>query len=383
MTGFSNFVLSFFLLLSVTPTVIAKEFPIVGPNRFDVAITTASLTDPGRIDPFAKDKSARRMAISIYNPVTNCRKKSLQAYMPPATAAFEDAKFGAYGLPNGSFPALELRTCTSTTKSSIRSSKQDFPLVLFSGALATSRFIYSSMLQSVAAAGYLVVSIDHPYDTDIVELSDGTVIEGVNIDDDELDAALATRVDDIAYVHLQLQNQSFVNTNVPSYGQGCSSLSKKVATLGHSFGGAAAAGAMLQNPVIGGGINLDGSMFGPVLQSGLNRPFMLMGHDNKTQENDPSWKTVWPKLTGWKREFEVKKTAHYSFSDLPLVMDVLGLQGHLPEEVSQLLGSIEGRKMQNLTVSYVVAFLDMVLKDKPREFERLSKVFLEVVLWAK
>jgi hypothetical protein len=51
------------------------------------------------------------------------------------------------------------------------------------------------------------------------------------------------------------------------------------------------------------------------------------GHENKTQETDSSWKAVWSKLIRWKREFEIKKAAHYSFLGLPLVTEVLVCKG--------------------------------------------------------
>lgn len=372
----------YLLPLVAFSTVAANTIPVVGRHNYDVTVSTAALTDTGRLDPFAKDGSSRRIMISSYVPIAGCRRKCLQNYMPPATAAFEDEKFGAYGLPNGSFPALQLETCVSKPSSSRRTGKEDsLPLVLFSGALATSRLLYSSMLQSIAAAGYLVVSLDHPYDADVVEFPDGTVVKGVDISDDEIEAAVATRVEDIAFLHKQLGNQSFTNSLIRGSGSGCRT-PPKTAILGHSLGGAAAAAAMLRLPSIRGGVNLDGSMFGNVLSTGFNRPFLLMGHENKTQETDPSWKSIWPNLKGWKREFEVKKSAHYSFSDLPLVMETLGLQGHLPQEVGQLLGTIEGTRMMNLTVSYVTAFLDLVLKNKSGGFFH-GNDFPEVVLSAK
>ena len=363
------------------PYAIASTLPIVGRHNYDVVISTAPLTDTGRLDPFANDGSPRKIMVSSFSPVAGCRRRDLQKYMPAATAAFEDEKFGAYGLPNGSFPALELETCTSEASFPRRSRGQElFPLVLFSGALGTSRFLYSSMLQSIAAAGYLVVSIDHPYDADVVEFPDGAMVKGVEISDDALEAALATRVDDIAYVHRQLGNQSAANTLIPGYGDECKKLRTKTAILGHSFGGAAAAAAMLRLPSIRGGVNLDGTMFGSVLSTGLTRPFLLMGHDNKTQDTDPSWKATWPNLTGWKKELEAKGAAHYSFSDLPLVTETLGLQEHLPEEVGQLLGNIEGSRMMNLTVSYVTSFLDFVLRNKTRGVLFHGADFPEVVV---
>ncbi|KAF3046380.1 hypothetical protein E8E12_006309 [Didymella heteroderae] len=359
----------------------SSTLPIVGRHNYDVAISTASLTDTGRLDPFANNGSSRRVMITSFLPVASCRRKDLQKYMLPATAAFEDEKFGAYGLPNGSFHALELETCASKFPSPRQQGKEEsFPLVIFSGALGTSRLLYSSMLQSIAAAGYLVISLDHPYDADVVEFSDGTLIKGVDISDDDLEAALATRVEDIVYVHRQLSNQSVANVLVPGYRDGCKKALLRTAVVGHSFGGAAAAAAMLSLPSIRGGVNLDGTMFGSVLSAGLSRPFLLMGHENKTQETDPSWKATWPNLKGWKRELEVKDAAHYSFSDLPLITETLGLQGQLPQEVGQLLGNIEGNRMMNLTVSYLTSFLDFVLKKKSRGVLFHSMDFPEVVL---
>ncbi|KAL5376646.1 hypothetical protein DPSP01_010316 [Paraphaeosphaeria sporulosa] len=234
------------------------------------------------------------------------------------------------------------------------------------------------MLQSVAAAGYFVVSVDHPYDADIVEFPDNATIIGVDISDAELGDALATRVEDITFLYRELANPSLRNMLLPTHRH--SGGIPKTAIVGHSFGGAAAALTLKQLPYLRGGVNIDGSMFGSVLETGLDRPFMLIGHENKTQETDPSWKTVWPQLKSWKKEIEVKGAAHYSFSDLPLITSVLGLQEKLPADIEQVLGSIEGHRMMKLTVTYVTAFLNMVLKSgSEKEFSRADTIFSEVV----
>jgi len=49
--------------------------------------------------------------------------------------------------------------------------------------------------------------------------------------------------------------------------------------FGHSLGGATAAAAMLDDQRIKAGVNLDGTLFGPVVNAGLDRPFMLVGAD--------------------------------------------------------------------------------------------------------
>jgi pimeloyl-ACP methyl ester carboxylesterase len=352
------------LVLSATTTASTAVLPIAGAHKSDVAISSVQLTDTARLDPFAHDGSLRKLMVSIFHPVPECHRTHLISYMPPATAEFQNDKFAAYGLPNGSFNALQLEACNSTATPHCLSSKSvPLPVVLFSGALSTSRLVYSSMLQSIAAAGYVVVSVDHPYDTDIVEFPDGTIFTGLDIETDaDIELALSTRVGDIAFVHQQLLNSSFVETALPSLDSSHGKTAPKTAILGHSLGGAAAASVMLALPKISGGVNLDGSMFGSVLELGFDRPFMLMGHENKTQQTDPSWKQIWLQLTGWKREFEVKKATHYSFSDLPLVTEVLRLNSKLPEEIGLVLGTIEGSRMRNLTVSYVTSFLDLVLK---------------------
>ncbi|KAF7678087.1 nad-binding protein [Alternaria burnsii] len=244
---------------------------------------------------------------------------------------------GAYGLPNGSFQSLGLETCVTPARQDACSS-HSLPVVLFSGALATSRHLYNAMLQNIASAGYLVLSIDHPYDADMVEFPDGTIVTGVEIDSDaDIELALSTRVADIEFVSNQIYNVSASKDLFP-LGLRLERQSK-MAVVGHSLGGAAAATAMMNMPSLRGGVNLDGSMFGSVLTTGFDGPFMLMGHENKTQETDPSWKTLWPRLVGWKKELEVKNAVHYSFSDLPLVVTALGLDGKLPAEVGELLAT--------------------------------------------
>ena len=53
----------------------------------------------------------------------------------------------------------------------------------------------------------------------------------------------------------------------------------RVALAGHSFGGAVAAEAMRLDQGVRAGVNLDGTMLGRVVDTGLDRPFLLVGSD--------------------------------------------------------------------------------------------------------
>lgn len=353
---------------------------IIGPvGRDNITVGSASmlLTDTNRRDPYIDDGRSRSIMVSSFYPVLDCTNKTTKPYMPPQTAAFMDKKFSVYGLPNGTFPSFEFEACDMSTAQDPCATPA-LPLVLFSTALGTSRYLYSIMLQSIASSGYLVVSIDHPYDADIVEYPNGTIITGVDIPDDKINQTVVTRADDISFVLNSLRKSHVSKKLFPVH----TILQKfpQMTVLGHSLGGAAAGAAVLQIPSARGGINLDGTMFGPVLDRGLDRPFMLIGHANKTQETDPSWKTMWPKLRSWKKEIEVRQSAHYSFSDLPTLMTALGLGSAQVPAIGDLLGTIEGKRMMQLTVAHVVAFLDFTLKSRgQRGFAEVARRFPEAV----
>lgn len=367
------------LLLSLCTTISSTILPIVQPTTYPISITSFALTDPTRQDPFAPSPRPRSLMASAYTPVPFCAHKTNASYMPPATAAYQDTRFSVYGLPNGTFEALELQVCGKPAARSRSCGTPSFPLVVFSGALGTSRLLYSSMLQSVAAAGYVVVSLDHPYDTDIVEFPDGSTVEAIDISSDtDLEKALTTRVQDIGFLYSQLANTSFTAQILP--GSSARFSVSNTAVFGHSFGGAAAAAALLEVPSLKGALDIDGTLFGPILTTGTAKPFMLLGHENKTQATDPSWQAVWGNLAGWKKEYEVKGSAHYSFSDLPLIASSLGFQELLPAEVGEVLGVVEGKRMMEITVAYVTGFLDYVLKSgSEKKLEQASKEFPEVV----
>lgn len=54
--------------------------------------------------------------------------------------------------------------------------------------------------------------------------------------------------------------------------------------FGHSFGGATTAAAMHADPRIKAGINLDGSLYGPVTTVGLDQPYLLITAEGREPE---------------------------------------------------------------------------------------------------
>jgi pimeloyl-ACP methyl ester carboxylesterase len=323
----------------------ARNIAFPTPNgTFGTSLSITALQDDQRQDPFAPIPTPRTLMVSIFTPVlSSCCELSTSPYMDPTTAAFEDARLEAFGLPSGIFESLDLQTCKSNPLH-----HSIFPTILISPAAGTTRLFYSAIAQEIAGSGFIVVTIDHPYDGDIVVYPDNTTIFGLDFTDDQIPLAVETRAKDISFVLDQI--------NARSTGK------FEAGVLGHSLGGAASAEAMLIDDRLAAGVNLDGTFFGDVVEKGLTRAFLIFAHDGKNLTTDPSWGLIWLRLTGWKRELMLAKSAHYTFSDLPLIVKLLGLSGRLPSDAEALLGSIDGARAFNVVTTYVGSFFDKFLK---------------------
>lgn len=350
---------------------------------FDVAINTMEFIDTSRLDPYAPSPTPRAIMVSAIYPLQHRAPSCRYPYMPPLTAAYEDKE---YGFPSGSYESLFLQV-------GCRSNPLVTPVVLFSPAQGNTRLDYNLLISNIASYGFTVIMMDHPYDADIVEFPDGSYIEGIPVNESapmaqmvaEAIVAIDVRVKDTTFVLNQLSNATIVDQLIP--GKDYTLNTNSVAMFGHSFGGAAAASAMVNETRIKGGLSMDGALFGDVLEEGLDQPFLLFGHTNNTRfydGDDPetqfsaaTWAQLWSVLRGWKLELELAGSLHYTFSDFPVQIEKLGLRLNATEEVALLSGGedldesdaeaevktlLQPERGMEVVVEYVVAFLEFVLK---------------------
>ena len=227
-----------------------------------------------------------------------------------------------------------------------------------------------------------MVTVDHPYDADIVTYPDNTTTYAANITtDDQIVEDLYVRVKDISFVLDQLSLPSATTLLTP--GRACGIDFSKVGIFGHSLGGATAAQAMLFDSRFVGGINLDGTFYGSVIERGLNKPFAIFAHEGKNLTTDATWTALWPKLKGFRREFILNGSTHGTFTDLPEVADLIGLRGKFPQQVAELLGSTLGNRTSQIIATYVSSFFDLVLKGKKSDLlDQPNIEFPEVIIGA-
>jgi len=286
---------------------------------------------------------------------------SVSASRPPAGCRIRQ---------DGTFSSFKLQTCPRFSLTA-----HSYPFVIFSPGMGDSRLLYGHLCQIISSYGFSVISIDHPYDANIVEYPDGTIVTAANISGiDGLDEDLSVRVADVSFV---LEIVSSVSN---LFGLPPSSINiNKVVILGHSFGGATAAEAILSDPPLAGGINMDGSLFGQALNTADEKPFLLIGNAQKNQTNDPSWAAFWSELTGAKLQLRIDATEHGSSTDYPTLANAIGVNPASDPKIAGLIGSINPVRMSEILEQYIGAFVDLSRGGKPSPLlERLSTVFPEV-----
>jgi dienelactone hydrolase len=348
--------------------------PPRGP--YNTTLLISELIDDARMDPFAPTKTPRRLMISVFRPISPAECfPYLTPDLDPITAAFEDAALAQFGVQPGTFESLELQVCQSRANNRRLSASRNHPVILFSPELAGTRLFYNAIAQQLASRGYTIVTIDHAYDASIVTFLDNSTILAANITTEaQILLDLDTRAKDVTFVLDKLSEPSTIARIIP--GHACGLDVSKAGIMGHSLGGATAATAMLRDSRFIAGINLDGSFWGDVIHEGLDKPFLMFAHEGKT---DPTWEAIWPKLKSWKRELMLVGSAHNTFTDLPDVVDVLGIGGSLPPEATDLLGTIDGARAFEVITTYVEAFFEFVMKGKSSAlFDKPSDSFPEV-----
>jgi hypothetical protein len=226
------------------------------------------------------------------------------------------------------------------------------------------------MAQEVASHGFIVVTIDHPYDARIVEFPDGRIAKATIVNPGEKLATklLQIRAKDVTFVVDSLENTDIAHQLLPHWHATCSPTRGGIAMYGHSAGGATALLSMVNESRIVGGFNLDGGLTGaekPVVEHGLDNPFMFFQSAGWKKEGwtDQPWKHVWPHLE-WKLWLRLKHSKHGTFTDVPLLAQLLGLDPKKVPAAAALIGTIPGDRAMEVISTYVVGFLNFVFTSR-------------------
>jgi len=246
------------------------------------------------------------------------------------------------------------------------------PVVLYSPGFGSTRDSGTVLVEELVSRGYIVATIDHTHDASAVEFPDCRVETPAlpQVTDQIIEQAVAVRVADTRFVLDALTelnagaNPDAEHRSLPFGLRGGLRLSS-VAMFGHSLGGATAAAAMLEDQRITAGVNLDGTFYGPVVNAGLDRPFLLVSAQDHGGDNDESWAKFWANLGGWRLNLRLTDSAHNSFSDLQaLVPQAAGVLSLTPDAVQQFIGTIDPDRSVKNQRAYLTAFFGTHLLDR-------------------
>jgi hypothetical protein len=90
----------------------------------------------------------------------------------------------------------------------------------------------------------------------------------------------------------------------------------------------------------------------------MDRPVLFLSHQDFA---DPSWLATWPRLEGPKMLVYVQNTTHYTFSDMPTLLEAAGQS---LEPFAELLGTIQPARMVEILTAYTTEWLGGVFKGK-------------------
>ncbi|MFI7700210.1 alpha/beta hydrolase family protein [Nonomuraea sp. NPDC049480] len=298
------------------------------------------LVDQSRMDPWVPT-GPRELMVSVWYPAAAERGKRV----PYATA--EESRLmlesvGVIGVPSDIL--TRVRPHARAGAPPLRSDRR-LPLVVVSPGFSDPRWMLTTLAEDLASRGYVVVGVDHTYEGSGVTFPDGRVTGCLLCEREHRDGKeiVANRARDNSFVLDRLLAHA-------TYGRMIDH--DRIGVVGHSMGGAAAAGTMLTDRRVDAGVNLDGG-FQQALDRDLDRPFlMLSAHFDPNVHID--WNAAWDHLTGWRQWLDVPLMEHRSYSDAPFVGEWLGVTGW----------ALPGARSVEITRTYVAAFFDRHLRNR-------------------
>jgi dienelactone hydrolase len=351
-----------------------------------------AITLPSPSGPFAVGRSVYDWvddkALDTLAPVPGTRRELLVWIWYPAAVTRSGAVLDSYEPRSLRAPAgrgsrfllfdLLTRDLSKVHGHSLRNAdvspeQPSYPVVIMRAGASAGVMNYSTLAEDLASHGYVVVGFDAPDRTIEVVFPDGRVIERRPENNPELfSGAELTRVaarllaawtGDMAFVLDRLQQWNTAAT--PGKFTGRLDMTR-IGVFGHSFGGAQAAQFCAQDSRCKAGIDIDGSLHGSVIQTGIHTPFMFLLSDH-SHESDPESgqiladiQSVYARLpVNGRLRIAIRGANHFLFSD-----DGALLKSHIVMQTLRILGivHIHGRRQLAITAYCIHSFFDAYLK---------------------
>lgn len=271
------------LLLTLAVVVAAlylQNFSLPAPTGpYPVGTTILSMTDNSRPEDHSSDPADRRELV-------------VQLWYPAAPSRAPIAPYERWREATPAMFYASLLQTHSRLEAPIATETAPFPVLIFGHRWNGQRTQNTDLAEELASHGYVVASIDHPYNSARVELADGRVIKGIEAIEGPQGAA-ASASEQIAYWNHTLDvwaaDDLFVLNQLAAMSSNIANRfhdrldTNHAGAFGHSFGGAVALRLCGLDPRIKAGVNLDGWTFG-ALKNRTAEQSILIEYERVTAE---------------------------------------------------------------------------------------------------
>lgn len=386
-----------FIIVSILVTAslmyIFPVFTLPNPTgTFKVGTEAFHLVDQQRnetLDKAARGK--RELMVQVWYPAENTSAKPMP-FIPDTQILGPMA--ANYGLPRYTFEYLKYVLSHSYKAANISATKNSYPLIIINPGFGSSRFLHTSQAENLASHGYIVVAIDHTYNTFATVFPDEQMTacktnEFFSSNDDyrttrnNRDKIGKVLTDDVTFVlnELQLINSGQVQSSL----KGRIDLAH-IGVFGHSIGGATAYDSSY-DPRIIAGIDLDGGLYRLDGRTGPNKPFLFIDSEEQFKNikmvlDNHVYSDQELKENGATREWKIEETADKK-AELNLMRNsanigghtiYIGNSAHLNFTDSQFFspifklfgatGNIDPQRSNTIVNSYILDFFDKYLKNE-------------------
>jgi predicted dienelactone hydrolase len=247
-----------------------------------------------------------------------------------------------------------------------------WPVVILSPGYGAPRAVYTGLATQLASRGFVVLVLDHPYEAAVTQLADGRVVGTRRPSPAErrnhMADQQAVRTADIRFVIDQLARTEALSPPL----RGGRIDAARVAVIGHSFGGAAAAMTLSEDPRVVAAANIDGTPYGDLPDRRLTRPFLLLQSDPAETRHGRLFidgnARLLGRMTAPGFHYVIGQANHYSFTDAPFFFAPPGRW-----LLARVMGGGRGpAATQAATADLLAAFLSGPLTGVPADLARTA-----------
>ncbi|WP_405608339.1 alpha/beta hydrolase family protein [Polaribacter sp. Asnod1-A03] len=335
----------------------------------------------------------RELMIKVWYPA-NIKNEKKEPYLNDGDRVSFASK---YGLPKSTFDYLNHIKTNTFLAPKIANGK--FPVLIFSHGSYSKASGYYAILEEIASHGYIILNINHTYESTGTLFPDGSIKlynqeydnkhistqkmaelawksqqdynnaknekERFDVSQNILKNYIAADISkrwskDIISVIDELQNlnqKTFLTNHLDI---------SKIGVVGHSQGGAAIGQAILDDDRISAGINLDGVQWGNMIDKKLSKPFLLISSDWKPSHPNFNKYAYKNGSTSVFYDAKIRNSGHASFMDIPLMINIPVLNEG---------GTINKKEATKIINKNIISFFDIYLKSKKNDLLKLKEEF--------